>query len=194
MAKDKLHFRFNIGNDKAVCVEGGTGYGSPVLYDGVTISIRASKDNKLGARETVTHYARRNEIAAIGLAFLDVAHQMAPESTWARSETVASTHYQQRPIIPLTKQENNEIDNTLKSLGQDVTRIPRQAFTRVRERVHILQRMQYILERADDDLAHQLDLLLVCAETTGKLPFKVGVGLISVEDGLDLDQKGMQPH
>lgn len=57
MSKDKLHFRFNVGNGKSVCVEGGSGYGSPVLHDSVTISLRGiTEKGKLGGREAVSFY------------------------------------------------------------------------------------------------------------------------------------------
>lgn len=176
MSKDKLHFRFNIGDDKAVCVEGGTGYGSPELHDSVTLSIRAvNNKNKLGARDAVSFYAKRSEMAAIGLAFLDVARGMAPETMWARSEQVVSGKTQQKRIMPLTMVEEGGIQKMLDELGPELVRSPAVQFDKLRARMPTLQRMQFLLERANDDLAQQLDLLLLLAEMNDVLPFRVVV-------------------
>lgn len=181
MSKEKLHFRFNIGDGKAVCVEGGTGYGSPELHDGVTLTIRSVNDkNKLGAREAVSFYARRTEIAAIGFAFLDVARTMAPETMWARSEMVVAGQTQQKRIMPLTMHEEGGVQKMLEELGSDLVRSPAVMFDKLRTRMPTLQRMQFLLERVDDDLAQQLELLLCAVEASGRLPF--ALSLVAVPD------------
>lgn len=192
MSKDKVHFRFNVGDNKAVCVEGGTGYGSPDLHDSVTLSIRTVSDkNKLGAREAVSFYAKRTEMAAIGLAFLDVAQKMAPETMWARSEMVASHSCQQKRVMPLTMREEGGIQKMFDELGPDFVRSPAVTFDNVRARMPILQRTQYLLERVNDDVAHQLGLLLM-VETTGQLPFRLDV--IATPNGLGDEFPDTPPH
>lgn len=179
---EKIHFKFYVG-DKAICVEGGSGYGRPQLYDGMTMSIRqAGKGGKVGARDGVKFYVRRNEMAAIGMAFLDVAKKMAPETLWARSETVASHGAQQRRVLPLTVQEDAELLRAFNDKEFDLLPGPAAAFDKLRRRMHILQRMQYLLERVDDTVADQLDLVLALTEQQGALPFGVAViGIASDE-------------
>lgn len=170
MSKDKLHFRFNVGNDKSVCVEGGSGYGSPVLHDSVTISLRGiTEKGKLGGREAVSFYVHRSEMLAIGMGFLDVAHNMAPETMWARSEMVASFRAQQRDVYPLTVSEKNDFEryrNEIPEIGRSVAVCTK----KLHRRMHILQRAQHLLERVDDACAHQLDTLLSIVEQCGFLP------------------------
>jgi hypothetical protein len=193
MSKEKLHFRFNIGDGKAVCVEGGTGYGNPTMHDSVTLSIRPADDkNKLGAREAVSFYAKRSDMAAIGFAFLDVARNMAPETMWARSEVVAAGQTQQKRIMPLTMAEEGGVQKMLEELGPDLVRSPALTFDNLRARMPILQRMQFLLERADTDLAHQLDLLLSMVEATGRLPFALSLVGMPMSDMEDMP--GNAPH
>lgn len=173
MAKDNNFFKFSVGNI-AVCVEGGQGYGSPTLHDTVTLSVREVKENgKLGGRQSVIA-ARRTDIAAIGMSFLDVARTMAPETMWARSDTVA-TSKQQPKARPLTVKNREDMDKFVDEAGADLVRSPAVAFEKLRQRMPILQRLQYLLERTDDGLAEQLEILLMVAEQTGKLPFEISL-------------------
>lgn len=185
MAKEKQHFKFHVG-DLAVCVEGGGGYGaSEGLYDTVGVCVRKVTDKKVGAREAVTHFVHRGEIAAIGLSFLDVARQMAPETAWARSETVFQGRSQQRPVIPMSMQERETIDAFVNETGINLLRDPVASFDKLRRRIHTLQKAQFLLERVDDGTAQQLDLFLTLVEQTGSLPFQIGVGIApnQSEDG-----------
>lgn len=189
MSKDKLHFRFNIGNDKSVCVEGGSGYGSPHLHDSVTISLRGVTDKgKLASREAVSFYVHREEMLAIGLGFLDVAHNMAPETMWARSEAVASARAQQRTVFPLSVAEKKEFARYREAIPE-MARSVAVCTKKLHSRMHILQRVQHLLERVDDNCAHQIDTLLSVVEHIGVLPISLelmpALKAISVPPGVD---------
>lgn len=194
MANPEIHFKFNVG-DKVVCVEGGGGYGEPIALDTVTISVRAQKENgKVGARDAVTHFAHRAELAAIGMSFLDLARRMAPETMWARGETIAGQG-KERHIFPLSATERRETEKYLNEVGPTIIRDVAATFNKLRKRMPILQRMQFLLERVDDQTAAQLDVLLAMVEHTGTLPFKL-VCTPMVPEGQEGDEvpQGAKAH
>lgn len=195
MSKDKLHFRFNIGNDKSVCVEGGGGYGSPTLHDTVTLSLRSvTQKGKLGGREAVSFFARREELLAIGMGFLDVAHHMTPETMWARSEIVASVRAQQRDVYPLTVSEKKDFVRYRQEIPEIVRNVA-VCTKKLHRRMHILQRAQYLLERVDDACAHQLDTLLSLIEQIGALPIGIELApIIHVETPPLNSEPAVKPH
>jgi len=175
---NKMHFKFSIGGSLAVCVEDGSGYGAPTLFDTVGLSIRTiGEKGKLGKREAVTHFVHRHEIASIGMAFLDVAKQMTPETIWGRSETVYSSA-QQHQVLPLSVQERNGREDYITKMGPALLSDPASSFEKLRKRMPTLQRMQYLLERVDDTQAQQLEMLLTIMEHVGTLPFSIAVGAV----------------
>ncbi len=162
----------------------------------MTISVRALKEGgKVGAREAVTHYAHRAEIGAIGFAFLDLARRMAPETMWARSDTVASRS-KAPAIFPLTVSEHRAHGKYLDEVGPTVVRDVAVTFDKLRKRMPILQRMQHTLERVDDDTAAQLDMLLTMLEHTGTLPFQMISGVLAParQAASDEPPQGSQKH
>lgn len=196
MSKEQVHFKFNIGS-LAVSVEGGGGYGAPRMNDYVAMSVRMLNENgRPGKRESVNHYVKRQEIAAIGMAFLDVARKMAPETTWARSETVASYRTQQRAVIPLTAAEKDGIDKFLAECGEHILRDPAASFDKLRKRIATLQRVQFLLERLDDNGAEQLDILTTIMEHTGALPMKLGLAVVPLDGlaGEEMPPGAATPH
>lgn len=109
---------------------------------------------------------------AIGMGFLDVAHNMAPETMWARSEAVASFRAQQRDVYPLTIQDKKDFEryrNQIPEIGRSVAVCTK----KLHSRMHILQRAQHLLERVDDACAHQIDTLLSIVEQIGVLPISM---------------------
>lgn len=169
------HFHFNIGN-LSISVEDGSGYGAPVMFDSVTLCARSRNEKgAIGKRVGVSFFLHRSEVAAIGLGFLDVARKMAPETTWARSEAVYSSA-QPRRIIPLTLAEGRDIEAIIKELGVDLVRSPAVSFEKLRKRMPILQKMQYLLERVDDETAAKLDMVLSVVEDDGDLRHHLDVG------------------
>jgi hypothetical protein len=172
MAKTKQHFKFNIG-DRVITLEDGGGYGAPIAFDHVTMCVRRLAENgKPGAREAVHFGVRRTEIAAIGMSFLNVAANMAPETIWARSEIVASAGAQQRPVVPLSLEEGQNLTDYLAQIDPKLVRDPLISFDKLRKRMPTLQRAQFLLERVDDDVAQQIDILLALVEQTGALPVR----------------------
>jgi len=174
MANEKLHFKFKVG-PFALCVEGGSGIGAPAMPDTVDLTIRAIDDTgKLCKRESVEHTIPRSQIAAIGLAFLDVATNMAAETTWARSGVIEAKG-QLPAVITLTEVEHTDIDRFVRQGGDSLVKMPAANLDRLRQRIHTLQRAQHLLEQVDDETAKQVDLLLTILETTGALPIQFGV-------------------
>ncbi|WP_157838854.1 hypothetical protein [Achromobacter sp. DH1f] len=170
---DKL-FHFQIG-ELLVCAEHSQGYAAPDMPSSVALSVRErSPKGKIGARKALSVYVKPNEIAAIGIEFLSLANRMAPETLFARSETVASTGPQQKPVKHMLQEEAREIADALDQ-GRLTIDKPLASFEKLRQRIHILQRAQHLLERLDDDAACQLELLLTVMEQYGGLRFAIGV-------------------
>lgn len=172
MSSDRI-FHFQIGG-LVVCAEDSHGYAAPAMPDAVTLAVRErTSKGKIGARKAVSFYAHRNEIAAIGLEFLALAHRMAPETLWARSETVQSRPAQ-KPVKWMLQDEARKIADALEKKQLGVEK-PLACFENLRQRIHILQRAQYLLERVDGQVAQQLDLLLAMLEHHGALPFTLNI-------------------
>ncbi len=185
MAKTSIELKFNLGKH-VLCVEDGHGYavsGAPdgsdasAMYDGVNLSIRErTGKGQPGSIVDRQFDVKRSEILALGLGLMDVASRMAIETTWHRSETVYS-HGKQRKLVPLTEIERAALSdlNTekLKSMRNDMAH----SYDKLRSRVHILQRCQFVLEKISDDSANQLDILLTILEHAGVLPVRVETGI-----------------
>jgi hypothetical protein len=159
MATTMTFFRFRIG-EHWVCLEDGGGYlanSEPPLYDHVSISIRPDKNGKPGPIESRTLAVRRDQIAAIAIQFLMMAHTMTPRSMYQRSERFGSAG-QEPKIVPKAWAVDPEL---LKRFLDDVT--PGAIFEKadqLRRRSHILQSCLVLLERLPDDQAKQLGGLL----------------------------------
>lgn len=185
MAKSDLELKFNLGKH-VLCIEDGHGYAvsrsrggseAPGMFDGVNVTIRErTEKGQPGAIVDRQFDVKRSQILALGLGFQDIASRMAVETTWQRSETVF-TSGKQRPLFPLTKVEHAALcdlsNEDLKGMRDHTAH----CYDKLRRRVHILQRCQYVLEKISDDSANQLDILLTILEHTGVLPVRVETGV-----------------
>jgi len=185
MAKSTIELKFNVGKH-VLCIEDGHGYAvsgtsdgsdASAMYDGINLSIRErTAKGQPGAIFDRQSDVKRSEILALGLGLMDVASRMAVETTWHRSETVYS-HGKQRHLVPLTEIERAALcdlnQEKLKALRNDMAH----SYDKLRSRVHILQRCQFVLEKISDDSANQLDILLTILEHSGVLPVRVETGI-----------------
>ncbi|SDA85326.1 hypothetical protein SAMN03159475_0110 [Pseudomonas sp. NFPP33] len=185
MAKTDIELKFNLGKH-VLCVEDGHGYAvghsrsgsdAPGMFDGVNVTIRERTDKgQPGAIVDRQFDVKRSQILALALGLQDIASSMAVETTWHRSETVYSNG-KQRPLFPLTKTEHAALcdlnNDELKGMRNNTAG----AYDKLRRRVHILQRCQYVLERISDDSANQLDMLLTVLEHAGALPVRIETGI-----------------
>jgi hypothetical protein len=190
MAKSSTELKFNLGKH-VLCVEDGHGYAvsgasdgsdASAMYDGVNLSIRErTSKGQPGAIIDRQLDVKRSEVLALGLGLMDVASRMAVETTWHRSETVYAPG-KQRKLIPLTEIERAALSDLnkekLKALRNDMAH----SYDKLRSRVHILQRCQFVLEKIGDDSANQLDILLTILEHTGVLPVRVETGITANVD------------
>ena len=125
------------------------------------MSIHSVKDNgKTGARECVTHGMGRAQVFSIAVELLMAAEKMLSETTFARSEVVASPG--QAPKLGRLPPTQGVIKNTLE--------VATARYENLRRRMHTLQRAQLMLEVVDDATARQLDIILALLETNGALP------------------------
>lgn len=163
----------------AMCVEGGQGPGGEQMPDTVDLTLREINGRGELAKELCrVPYVHRSQIASVGLSFLDVATHMAAEATWLRSDVVGRPAQSQ--VIPLSVAEQGRVGEYLmESRGQPMLAAA-VVLERLRKRIPILQSMQQILERVDDDTANQLALLLTLIEQGHSIP---PASLLSAEAG-----------
>lgn len=167
----KSHFQFHVGA-KVVSVEGGKGPMAPEYLESVDVAIHPASESRQNADKSSFN---RDQVAEIGLSFLEVAHRLQPTDTYNRSQVVSADPLGKKMILPLSEASQEDLKQFLSSVGGELVRKRVASFELLRRRMHILHRMQFLLERVDDDAASQLDLLLTIMENAGSLPMRLGL-------------------
>lgn len=154
------------------------GYGTEYA----SLSLRESaRSGRPGKRVGVRYAMKRAEVIDCAFELLDIADKMLPSTTFSTSDAVFCNSAEPRPrneTFSAVEQKNAQV--------QARRRHAVNAFSKLRRRLPMLQRLQRVLEQCDDNLAATLDATLLIAEQTGDLPFHAHVEVaaeVALPDG-----------
>ncbi|WP_175518596.1 hypothetical protein [Paracidovorax wautersii] len=150
---------------------------APEMLDAVTLALRRKPEagEVVGPLVGVGATLGREQVAAIGLAFLELCNRMTASSMYTRSQALQAAG-QQVGVEPLTEGVRAILAGMQRdtSLARNIMVSSAEGLQNLHSRAHILHRAQSFLELASSDMARQLELLLIAMEL-GIMPVRIDI-------------------
>lgn len=160
-----------------LCVEDGAGPLAPEMLDAVSLVVRRKPEAGEAVGQLVGTGATlgREQVAAIGLAFLELCNRMTASSMYTRSQVLQAAG-QQASVEPLTEGVRTILAGMQRdaSLARNIMLASAEGLQNLQSRAHILHRAQLFLEQATGDMARQLELVLLAMEM-GVMPLRMDI-------------------